>query len=101
MGPRAFPGSFGRRFSRPEGLAVGPGLPWPVVCVASVVVAVNDAARAWGVSANLLVRTATGLLGGSGGGKDDVAQGGGTDLSRVEEALRAVEHEVGRAATTR
>jgi alanyl-tRNA synthetase len=67
----------------------------------AVVVAVNEEARAWGLSANTLVRAATGLLGGSGGGKDDVAQGGGTDLARADEALVAVEHEVGRAATQR
>jgi alanyl-tRNA synthetase len=67
----------------------------------AVVVAVNEEARAWGISAHTLVRTATALLGGSGGGKDDVAQGGGTDLARVDEALVAVEHEVGRAATQR
>jgi len=56
----------------------------------SVVAAVNDAARSLGVSANDLVRTAATLLGGKGGGKDDVAQGGGTDASRVAEALEAV-----------
>jgi alanyl-tRNA synthetase len=65
----------------------------------AVVVAVNDAARARGLSANALVRVAATHLGGSGGGKDDVAQGGGTDLSRADEALVAVEHEVGRVAT--
>ncbi|MFL6022594.1 MAG: alanine--tRNA ligase-related protein, partial [Marmoricola sp.] len=56
----------------------------------AVVAAVNDAGRAAGVSANDLVRTAAVLLGGKGGGKDDVAQGGGTDASRVDEALEAV-----------
>ena len=35
-----------------------------------------------GVSANELVRAVGPLLGGRGGGKDDVAQGGGTDASR-------------------
>jgi alanyl-tRNA synthetase len=55
----------------------------------AVVAAVNDAGRAAGVSANALVRAATELLGGKGGGKDDVAQGGGTDASRVDEALAA------------
>ena len=40
----------------------------------AVVVAVNDEARAWGVSANALVKVAATALGGSGGGKDDVAQ---------------------------
>ena len=48
----------------------------------SVVVAVNDAARAAGISANALVRAASEVLGGKGGGKDDVAQGGGADASQ-------------------
>jgi alanyl-tRNA synthetase len=65
------------------------------------VVAVNDEARAWGVSANALVKLAAGTLGGSGGGKDDVAQGGGADPANAEQALREVEHEIGRLATTR
>ena len=47
------------------------------------------------------MKTATGVLGGSGGGKDDVAQGGGADVSRTDQALVDVEHEVGRAATQR
>jgi alanyl-tRNA synthetase len=67
----------------------------------AVVVAVNDEARRWGISANALVKVAAGALGGSGGGKDDVAQGGGADLAHADQALRDVEHEVGRAATTR
>ena len=53
----------------------------------SVVAAVNDEARARGVSANELVRAVGPLVGGKGGGKDDVAQGGGTDASRIDEAL--------------
>ena len=60
----------------------------------SLVAAVNDAGRAAGVSANDLVRVAAGLLGGKGGGKDDVAQGGGTDASRVTEALAAARTEL-------
>jgi alanyl-tRNA synthetase len=67
----------------------------------AVVVAVNDAARSWGISANALVKAAAGALGGSGGGKDDVAQGGGADVSHADQALVDVEHEVGRAATQR
>ncbi|MGA8209084.1 MAG: DHHA1 domain-containing protein, partial [Nocardioidaceae bacterium] len=67
----------------------------------AVVVAVNDAARTWGLSANALVKVATATLGGSGGGKDDVAQGGGADLESVDEALVEVEYAVGRAATQR
>ncbi len=67
----------------------------------AVVIAVNDEARAWGVSANALVKVAATALGGSGGGKDDVAQGGGADVTNVDQALVDVEHEVGRAATSR
>jgi alanyl-tRNA synthetase len=67
----------------------------------AVVVAVNDAARSWGISANALVKAAAGALGGSGGGKDDVAQGGGADVSHADQALVDVEHAVGRAATQR
>jgi alanyl-tRNA synthetase len=57
---------------------------------ASVVVAVNDAARERGLSANALVKLAAGALGGSGGGKDDVAQGGGTDVAAADAALKQV-----------
>jgi alanyl-tRNA synthetase len=61
---------------------------------ASVVVAVNEAARAAGISANTLVRAASEILGGKGGGKDDVAQGGGSDASRSGDALAAIRHAV-------
>jgi len=60
----------------------------------SVVAATNDEARARGLSAGELVRAVGPLLGGKGGGKDDVAQGGGTDASRVDEALELVAREV-------
>ncbi len=60
----------------------------------SVVAAVNDAARERGLSANDLVGAVGPLVGGRGGGKDDVAQGGGSDASRVEEALELVRSEV-------
>jgi alanyl-tRNA synthetase len=56
----------------------------------SVVVAVNDAGRAAGISANTLVRAASEVLGGKGGGKDDVAQGGGADASRTGDAMAAI-----------
>ncbi len=67
----------------------------------AVVVAVNDDARSWGISANALVKAAATVLGGSGGGKDDVAQGGGADVSHADQALVEVEHAVGRVATQR
>ena len=67
----------------------------------SVVAAVNDEARAVGVSANGLVRAIGPLVGGKGGGKDDVAQGGGTDDSRIDEALALVAREVATSAGAR
>jgi alanyl-tRNA synthetase len=65
-----------------------------------LVAAVNDAGRARGLSANDLLREAAPAVGGKGGGKDDVAQGGGTDASGIAEALRRAEHLVGRVATS-
>ncbi|GAB3589188.1 alanine--tRNA ligase [Calidifontibacter terrae] len=56
-----------------------------------IVVATNAGARDRGVQAGALVKTAAGVLGGGGGGKPDVAQGGGTDVTKVEDALKAVE----------
>jgi alanyl-tRNA synthetase len=54
----------------------------------TVVVAVNDAGRARGLRAGALVLAAAGALGGRGGGKDDVAQGGGAPLGdRADEAI--------------
>jgi alanyl-tRNA synthetase len=46
----------------------------------TVVVAVSEAGRAHGLRAGELVVAATRALGGRGGGKDDVAQGGGAPL---------------------
>ena len=60
----------------------------------SVVAATNDEARTRGLSAGELVRALGPLLGGRGGGTDDVAQGGGTDASRIDEALALVSTEV-------
>ncbi len=64
-----------------------------------VIAAVNELGRVWGLAAGDLVRVAAGILGGGGGGKADVAQGGGKDPSRVDEALAAVEHHVGQRVT--
>ncbi len=60
----------------------------------AVVAATNDRARELGISAGELVRAVGPLLGGRGGGKDDVAQGGGSDVSQIAEALVLVTHEV-------
>jgi alanyl-tRNA synthetase len=60
-----------------------------------VVIAVNEAARDLGLSAGSLVGTAARALGGNGGGKPDVAQGGGAPVSDgnpgvIDEAFEAV-----------
>ena len=57
---------------------------------AAIVAALNDAAQARGLKAGDLVRTAAPFLDGKGGGKPDLAQGGGSDVSRIDEALAAV-----------
>ena len=56
----------------------------------AVVVALNAAAQAAGFSANDLVRTASTVLGGKGGGKADLAQGGGSDPAKAGAALDAI-----------
>ncbi|MEU5163197.1 alanine--tRNA ligase [Streptomyces sp. NPDC020875] len=55
------------------------------------VIATNEAARERGLKAGELVRTAAKTLGGGGGGKPDVAQGGGQNPDAVEDAVAAVE----------
>jgi alanyl-tRNA synthetase len=61
----------------------------------SVVIVTTQGARDRGLSAGELVRTASETLGGRGGGKEDIAQGGGTDGSRADDALKAVEYAIG------
>ncbi|GHT81237.1 alanine--tRNA ligase [Actinomycetota bacterium] len=55
----------------------------------SVVVATNAAARESGASAGDYVRNISKQLGGGGGGKPDLAQGGGQDASKLDEVLSA------------
>jgi alanyl-tRNA synthetase len=55
------------------------------------VIATNEAARERGLKAGDLVRVAAGTLGGGGGGKPDVAQGGGQNPSAIGDAVAAVE----------
>ncbi|WP_285728500.1 alanine--tRNA ligase [Nocardiopsis sp. ATB16-24] len=61
-----------------------------------VVIAVNKAAQKAGIKAGELVGVAARALGGGGGGRPDIAQGGGSDPGKVDEALRAVEERVAR-----
>ena len=55
-----------------------------------VAVATNEAARKQGIKAGDLVRGASKVLGGGGGGKPDFAQGGGADATKIDEALEAL-----------
>jgi alanyl-tRNA synthetase len=72
-----------------RGRLTGPG----AVLVASggervtLVAAVNEAGRERGLSASALLREVAPAVGGKGGGKDDVAQGGGTDPTGIPRAL--------------
>ncbi|GHJ20460.1 MULTISPECIES: alanine--tRNA ligase [Streptomyces] len=61
------------------------------------VIATNEGAREAGLRAGDLVRTAAKTLGGGGGGKPDVAQGGGQNPEAVDEAVAAVERLVAEA----
>jgi alanyl-tRNA synthetase len=63
---------------------------------ASLVVAVSQAARERGVKAGELVK---GALGGRGGGKDDLAQGGGVPAAQASELLTAVTELVARSVS--
>ena len=55
-----------------------------------VIVAANRDAQDKGAKAGDLVRLASQILGGGGGGKADMAQGGGSDASKIAEALLAL-----------
>ena len=59
-----------------------------------IFVATNQAARDRGLRAGDLVRTASEVLGGGGGGKPDFAQGGGQDASAIDRALQALSDQV-------
>jgi alanyl-tRNA synthetase len=63
----------------------------------AVVAATNDRARERGAKANDLLAAVMPLVGGRGGGKDDVAQGGGSDTTRIDEALDAAREALARA----
>ncbi|MEV8568866.1 alanine--tRNA ligase [Streptomyces sp. NPDC051322] len=62
------------------------------------VIATNEAARERGLKAGELVRAAAKTLGGGGGGKPDVAQGGGQNPDAIGDAVAAVERLVGETA---
>jgi alanyl-tRNA synthetase len=64
----------------------------------ALVAALNPAAVQRGLSANDVLRAAAGPVGGRGGGKADVAQGGGTDPAGIPGALQAGEQAVAAAS---
>src|SRR5699024_8888539 len=59
-----------------------------------IVIATTEAARSEGIAAGDLVKRACGVLGGGGGGKPDLAQGGGQDVSKISQALDLVVSDV-------
>ncbi len=61
------------------------------------VVAVNDAARDLGLSANDLVKQLSAAVDGRGGGKPDLAQGSGKNAAGIDAALDALRAEVARS----
>ncbi len=62
----------------------------------NVIVMVTPDLYARGVRADALVRAVAARLGGTGGGRADLAQGGGRDAGRLQEALEAVPDDVRR-----
>ncbi|MGI9091883.1 MAG: alanine--tRNA ligase [Mycobacteriales bacterium] len=66
----------------------------------SFVAATNETARAWGISASDIVGALAPSIGGRGGGRADLAQGGGSDPAGIDAALRAAEHYVGERVTS-
>jgi alanyl-tRNA synthetase len=56
----------------------------------AVVVVANELAQASGVKAGELVKTASQILGGGGGGKSDIAQGGGANAAEIPNAIKAI-----------
>ena len=76
--------------------------PWGVV---AVIASVNDGkvtllavcgkdAVAKGVKAGDIIKNIAPICGGKGGGKPDSAMGGGSDVSKVDDALAAVDNYV-------
>ena len=60
----------------------------------ALVIATNPGARDRGVKAGELVRLATAAMDGRGGGKDDLAQGGGADWAAVPAAAQVIRQQI-------
>ena len=63
----------------------------------SLLVMVSDEAVSKGADAVKIVKTGASVLGGSGGGKSHMAQAGGKNPDKIEEALRAATEEARRS----
>lgn len=59
-----------------------------------LIVATTKKAREAGISSGNLVKVASAILGGGGGGKEDIAQGGGPEVSKLAEAFAAIENSI-------
>lgn len=62
----------------------------------TVIIAANSSALGLGVHAGDLVKIASTIMGGGGGGKPGLAQGGGPDASQLDVALDAIAVELGK-----
>ena len=56
-----------------------------------LVAAVGKSGLEKGIKAGSIIKAAAKALGGGGGGKPDLAQGGGPNIEKIEEALKAGE----------
>lgn len=61
----------------------------------NISVAVTSKAQDQGIKAGEIVKLASAILGGGGGGKADLAQGAGTDVSKIESALAEIAKSLG------
>ena len=57
----------------------------------ALLVATTSKARKNGLSSGALVKLASEILGGGGGGKDNLAQGGGPEVTKLPQAIKAIE----------
>ena len=57
----------------------------------ALLVATTSKARKNGLSSGALVKLASEILGGGGGGKDNLAQGGGPEVTKLPQAINAIE----------
>lgn len=60
----------------------------------AMIVAATESARAAGAKAGALIKAGIARIGGRGGGRDDMAQGAGSDSAGIDAALRAVDTEL-------